>query len=144
MFQFVRIVMSAIFLVAFAGCGGGGSSSGGGSGPGVDPANPWIGSWSAVSENGAPATGQLTLNSNSFSQTSNFQGGTCTWTGSVSGVTATNLTITTGTASGAPQCSQAIGRSASPTWMVTDGNNTLTLDYRGTIPFGTLQIWSRN
>lgn len=142
MFQSIRIMLCVLAVVLVSGCGGG-SSSGGGAGSTTDPSNPWIGAWRLVSEAGAAGSGQLTLNLTSFSQTSSFAGGTCTWTGSVSNVTASKLTITTATAEGAPQCSEAIGRSASPTWMVSDDNNTLTLDYRGAIAFGTLQIWQR-
>lgn len=143
MFQSVRIILCVLFVILAAGCGGGSSSSGGAAGSTTDPSNPWVGAWRLVSEAGAAGSGQLTLTPTSFSQSSNFEGGACTWTGSVSDVTASKLTIATATADGAPQCSEAVGRSASPTWAVSDDNNTLTLDYRGAIAFGTLQIWQR-
>lgn len=136
------VLLTVVLVAALSGCGGG-SSSGGSGGAGAGAANPWIGVWTLVSDSGGPVTGQMTLNSSSFTETQNFTGGTCTWTGSISNVTATTLTKTPTTAEGSPQCSNAIGQSASPTWMVSDDNNTLTLDYRGTIPFGTLQVWSR-
>lgn len=141
MFKYAQWLLILVFGLAVAGCGGGSSTAG--AGGAAAAANPWIGVWSLVSESGAPASGQLTLNATSFSQTVDFQGGTCTWTGSVSNVTATKLTITTATADGAPQCSAAVGQSATPSWDVSDDNNTLTLDYRGAIPLGTLQVWSR-
>lgn len=142
MFQSIRVVLCVLCAALVAGCGGG-SSSGGAAGSTTDPSNPWTGAWRLVSEAGAAGSGQLTLNPGNFSETRSFDGGTCTWTGSVSNVTASKLTITTATAEGAPQCSEAVGRSASPTWAVSDDNNTLTLDYRGAIAFGTLQIWQR-
>jgi len=132
-------LLSLVLVAALSGCGGGSSSGG----AGASAASPWIGVWTLLSDSGGPVTGQMTLNADSFTETQNFTGGTCTWTGSISDVTATTLTKTPNTAEGAPQCSNAIGVSASPTWTVSDDNNTLTLDYRGAIPFGTLQVWSR-
>lgn len=143
MIRKAHVLLSVVLVAALAGCGGG-SSSGGSGGSGTSAANPWIGDWTLISDSGGPVTGQMTLDATSFSETQNFEGGTCTWTGSVSNVTDTTLTKTTTTADGAPQCAIAIDQSASPTWMVSDDNNTLTLDYRGAISFGTLQVWSRN
>lgn len=141
----VRCLLALLTLVIVAGCGGGSSDSGvgGAKAAGVNPQYPWIGVWNGVSENALLASGQLVLTLTSFSQTSIFAGGFCTWTGSVSGVTATNLTITTLSASGSPQCSQAVGQSASPAWTVSADNNTLTLDYSNALSFGTVQVWSR-
>lgn len=140
MFPKMRVWMAVLCLAALAGCGGGSSSGGGAA---AESASPWVGTWRLVSESGGPASGNLTLNPTSFTQTIDFAGGTCTWTGSVSGATATTLTITVVTGDGPPQCTVAVGRSASPTWMVSDDGNELTLDYRGAIEFGTLQIWER-
>lgn len=142
MFKQMRVWMTVLCVVALAGCGGG-SSSGGGGGAGAESATPWVGTWRLVSESGAPVSGNLTLNPTSFTQMIVSAGGICAWTGSVSGATATNLTVTVDTGDGPPYCMEAVGRAASPAWMVSDDGNELTLDYRGAIELGTLQVWER-
>jgi hypothetical protein len=103
----------------------------------------WIGEWAAVTEDGAPAEGTLSLTATAFEQTSDFGSGTCTWTGAVSEASDTHLTLATESGTGGPECELAVGASASPTWAVSDGDATLTLDYRDAVPFGTLQVWQR-
>ncbi len=142
-----RFLFFTSLLFLLQACGGGGASTdtgadgGSGSGSGSDAIAAWIGTWVAVSENGAPASGQLTLTRTSFNQTSIFTGGSCTWSGSVSNTNATTITLTTNTASGTTGCENALGRTASPMWSVDA--NRLTLDYSGAVPLGTVQVWQR-
>ncbi len=134
--------LTAVALSSFvllSGCGDGSSDSSGGTGGG------WTGTWTMVTEDGrTPAewgyrSVVLTLATTSF--TSRYDSGTeaCTWSGTLTSTEST-LTVTTSAADAFP-CNQAVGTTRDAAWSLSNGNNTLTLDWSGTL--GTLQVYQR-
>ena len=134
------IAIGFVVLTFVAGCGGSGDGSSGGSS--------FTGTWSIVTENGATpaASGYtsviMTLTESTYSSRLEAPTFFCSWSGLLTN-TATTMTVIVDTIDGADFCNQAVGRETSNAWSLSDGDNTLTLDWRGGAPNGTLQVYSR-
>ena len=146
MLNLARTIAICFVVLSFAaGCGGSGDGDGDGSSDGAA----FIGTWSMVTEDGKSPSAlgydSLLVTFSNWYYTADISAPTfwCYWGGDIT-YTDTAITVILEDALGSSDfCSQSPGSTIIAAWDISDDGDTLTLDWRGGAPNGTLQVYTR-